>query len=128
LYNADQIEFTLPCGLQCVAAIRPYGKSFGAALMLPVGYRHDPARLQGIAHLSEHMAFRGDNRALAERLTNEGGDVNAWTAASYTHFRVVGHEDQFATAISLLVNVIRGGPRQLNEFHAEREILFHEMS
>jgi len=128
LEAVDQIEFTLPCGLSCIAATRPYGKSFGAALMLPVGYRHDPPRLQGLAHLSEHMAFRGDNRALAESLTNDGAYVYAWTAPSYTHFSVGGHEDQFVNAISLLANVVRGGPRQLNEFHAEREIVYHEMS
>lgn len=128
MHTDKQLEFTLPCGLPCVVVTRPYGKSFGAALMLPVGYRHDPDRLQGITHLSEHMAFRGENRALAERLTNDGARVNAWTSASYTHFHVTGHADQFAEAISLLANVVRGGPRQLAEFHAEREILYHEMS
>jgi predicted Zn-dependent peptidase len=128
LNTADQLEFTLPCGLPCVVVTRPYGKSFGAALMLPVGSRHDPAYFQGLAHLSEHMAFRGDNGALAERLSNDGGYANAWTSPSYTHFQVAGHDEQFAEAISLLANVVRGGPRQLAEFHAEREILYHEMS
>jgi predicted Zn-dependent peptidase len=128
LHTDDQIEFTLPCGLPCIAVTRPYSKSFGAALMLPVGYRHDPADLQGITHLSEHMAFRGDNRDLVKRLTNDGGYANAHTMASYTHFQVAGHDDQFIEAISLLANIVRGGPRHLEEFHAEREIVFHEMS
>jgi predicted Zn-dependent peptidase len=109
-------------------ATRPYGKSFGAALMLKVGYRHDPANLPGIAHLSEHMAFRDENRALSERLTGDGARVNAWTAASYTHFSVAGHEDQLGEAISLFANVMRTDRRPLGEFPAEREILYHEMS
>lgn len=125
---AEQLEFVLPCGLPCVTATRPCGRSFGAALMLRVGYRHDPACSPGIAHLSEHMAFRGNNRTLSERLTNEGAHVDARTAASYTHFHVAGHADQLVEAISLLANVVQGGPRQLDELHAEREIVYHEMS
>lgn len=124
----EHVEFTIPCGLRCIAVTRPHGKSFAAALMLPVGWRHDPADFQGLAHLSEHMAFRGENRALAERLSSEGGYANAWTSASFTQFQVAGHEEQLTEAISLLANVVRGGPRHLEEFLAEREIVFHEMS
>ena len=49
-----------------------------------VGSRSEPARLNGLAHLVEHMVFKGaggrDTRALAEVIEDVGGSLNAWTA------------------------------------------------
>ena len=46
--------------------------------------------LSGLAHLVEHMVFKGaggrDTRALAEAIEDVGGSLNAWTARDQTVF------------------------------------------
>lgn len=123
----DQIEFTLPCGLRCVVVTRPYGKMVGAALMLRVGSRDDPARFPGLAHFSEHLAFRGENSRLVERLTQAGASVNAYTASSYTHFHLAAHSLQLDDSLAFFANVLRSAPRTAEEISTEQQIFRHEL-
>jgi predicted Zn-dependent peptidase len=126
--DSDQLEFTLPCGLPCVVGTRPYGKTVGAALMLRVGSRDDPARFPGLAHFSEHLAFRGENLGLVEKLTQDGANVNAYTAPSYTHFHVAAHSLQLDDSLTFFANVLRNSPRTAEEISTEQQVFRHELS
>jgi len=67
-----------------------------------VGARWEPAELNGIAHLFEHMAFKGagsrDARQFAEAIENVGAVVNAATGYERTAYyaRVVAETAPFA--------------------------------
>ena len=62
----------------------PGAQSAAIGLYAMVGSRSEPEHLSGLAHLVEHMVFKGagsrDTRALAEAIEDVGGSVNAWTA------------------------------------------------
>ncbi|MDH3594514.1 MAG: insulinase family protein, partial [Rhodospirillales bacterium] len=53
-----------------------------------VGTRHEPAEANGIAHLLEHMAFKGTERRsardIAEEIEAVGGHLNAYTGRENT--------------------------------------------
>lgn len=67
-----------------------------------VGARWEPAQHNGIAHLFEHMAFKGagdrDARQFAEAMENVGGAMNAGTGYERTSYyaRVVAEHAPFA--------------------------------
>lgn len=67
-----------------------------------VGARWEPAELNGIAHLFEHMAFKGagsrNAREFAEAIENAGGVMNAATSYERTAYyaRVVAEQAPFA--------------------------------
>lgn len=126
--TSDQIEFVLPCGLPCAIAPRPYGKSIGASLTLRVGSRDDPARLPGLAHFSEHIAFRGENLAIVEKHSQSGAQLQAYTGASYTYFQFTAHHDQLEEGLAFLANVVRSGERTPEAILAEQPIFRHELA
>src|SRR5256714_15656266 len=68
----------------------PGAQSVAIGLYASVGSRSEPERLGGLAHLVEHMVFKGaggrDTRALAEGIEDVGGSLNAWTARDPTGF------------------------------------------
>lgn len=75
-----------------------------------VGARWEPAELNGIAHLFEHMAFKGagarDARQFAEAIENVGGVMNAATGYERTSYyaRVVAEHAPFA--LDLIADVL----------------------
>jgi predicted Zn-dependent peptidase len=70
----------------------PGVQTVAVALAVPAGARHEAEREHGLAHLFEHMLFKGtatrSARQIAEAIEDVGGDLNAWTSretVSYTH-------------------------------------------
>ena len=107
-----------------VAADRiPGAQSVAVGLYASVGSRSEPERLGGLAHLVEHMVFKGaggrDTRALAEAIEDVGGSLNAWTARDQTVF----HGRALARDLSLVTELIADLVRapSFDEEHLERE-------
>lgn len=75
-----------------------------------VGARWEPAEINGIAHLFEHMAFKGagprDARQFAEAIENVGGVMNAGTGYERTSYyaRVVAEHAPFA--LDLIADIL----------------------
>ena len=77
-------------------AIDPMSDAQSAAIGLHafVGSRSEADGKGGLAHLVEHMVFKGtrgrDARAIAEAIEDVGGTLNAWTSRDQTLFHGVG--------------------------------------
>ena len=67
----------LPNGLTVAVDPLPGAESVALGLYASVGSRSEPAALSGLAHLVEHMVFKGaggrDTRELAEVIEDVGG-------------------------------------------------------
>jgi predicted Zn-dependent peptidase len=113
----------LPNGLTVAADPIPGAKSVAVGLYASVGSRSEPQRLGGLAHLVEHMVFKGaggrDTRALAEAIEDVGGSLNAWTARDQTvfHGRALAHD--LGLVAELIADLVRAP--HLEEEHLERE-------
>jgi predicted Zn-dependent peptidase len=83
-------QHVLANGLTVAADPLPGAQSVAIGLYASVGSRSEPQRLGGLAHLVEHMVFKGaggrDTRALAEIVEDVGGSLNAWTGRDQTVF------------------------------------------
>ena len=83
----------------------PDARSAAIGLYAMVGSRSEPEHLSGLAHLVEHMVFKGagsrDTRALAEAIEDVGGSLNAWTARDQTVFygRVLAKDAELLTGL-----------------------------
>ncbi len=98
-------------------------ESVALGLYAMVGSRSEPEHLNGLAHVVEHMVFKGagsrDTRAIAESIEDVGGVINAWTARDQTVFygRTLGKD------VSLLAELLADFLRapHLEDAHLERE-------
>ena len=113
----------LPNGLTVAADALPGAESVAVGLYATVGSRSEPDGLGGLAHLVEHMVFKGaggrDTRTLAEAIEDVGGSLNAWTARDQTvfHGRALGRD--LALATELIADLVRAP--HIDEEHLERE-------
>lgn len=98
-------------------------QSVSLGLYASVGSRSEPERLSGLAHLVEHMVFKGaggrDTRALSEVIEDVGGSLNAWTARDQTvfHGRALARDVQLVA--ELIADLVRAP--HFDEEHLERE-------
>jgi len=110
-------------GLTVAVDPMPQAESVAIGLYAQVGSRSEPEQLSGLAHVVEHMVFKGagsrDTRALAEAIEDVGGSINAWTARDQTVFygRTLAKDAELQCEI--LTDLVRAP--HLAEEHLERE-------
>jgi predicted Zn-dependent peptidase len=97
---------TLGNGLRVVTLQMPGLRTAAVSLAADVGARHEGAGEHGLAHLFEHMVFKGtqhrDARGLAEAIEDVGGALNAWTSRDATTF----HARVLAADLPLAIRLI----------------------
>ena len=110
-------------GLRVAVDPLPGAQSVALGLYAMVGSRSEPEHCSGLAHVVEHMVFKGagsrDARQIAEAIEDVGGVINAWTARDQTVFygRTLGKDVPLLA--ELIADFLRA-PR-LDEGHLERE-------
>lgn len=101
----------------------PGAESVSLGLYAGVGSRSEPVQLGGLAHLVEHMVFKGaggrDTRALAEAIEDVGGSLNAWTARDQTVFHGRTLSRDLSLVAELIADLVRAP--HFDEEHLERE-------
>jgi predicted Zn-dependent peptidase len=116
-------QHVLANGLTLAVDAIPGAESVAIGVYASVGSRSEPEPLSGLAHLVEHMVFKGaggrDTRALAEAIEDVGGSLNAWTARDQTVF----HGRALARDLPLVAELIADLVRRphFDEDHLERE-------
>ena len=98
-------------------------ESIALGLYAKVGSRSEPEPLSGLAHLVEHMVFKGaggrDTRALAEAIEDVGGSLNAWTARDQTAFHGRALPRDLPLVGELIADLVR--LPHFDDAHLERE-------
>jgi predicted Zn-dependent peptidase len=110
-------------GLTVAVDPLPGAESVAMGLYAMVGSRSEPEACSGLAHLVEHMVFKGagkrGTRALAEAIEDVGGYMNAWTSRDQTtfHGRVLARDT--ALLAELIADLVRAP--HMDDAHLERE-------
>ncbi|WP_324806357.1 pitrilysin family protein [Sphingomonas sp. LY29] len=106
-------------------------QSASIGLYAAVGSRSEPDGKGGLAHLVEHMVFKGargrDARAIAEAIEDVGGSLNAWTARDQTvfHARTLGPD--VGLALELIADLVRAPRLDADELEREKLVILSEL-
>ncbi|WP_293941548.1 pitrilysin family protein [Sphingomonas sp.] len=109
----------------------PGAQSASVGLYTSVGSRSEPEALGGLAHLVEHMVFKGagsrDARGIAEAIEDVGGSLNAWTARDQTvfHARILGPD--VPLALELIADLVRAPTLDDAELEREKLVILSEL-
>lgn len=121
----------LPCGLTVAIDPLPGAESVALGLYAGVGSRSEPQQLSGLAHLVEHMVFKGaggrDTRALAEAIEDVGGSLNAWTARDQTvlHGRALARDLELVA--ELIADLVRAPHFDEDHLAREKQVILSEL-
>ena len=96
-----------------------------------VGTRHEPAEINGVAHLLEHMAFKGTERRSAYQIAEEieavGGHLNAYTSRESTAYYVKVLAEDAPLAVDIVADILQHPTFDEDELGRERAVVLQEI-
>ncbi|MEN6619516.1 MAG: pitrilysin family protein [Rikenellaceae bacterium] len=102
------------------------------ALSVKAGTRNEEPSLNGIAHFTEHMLFKGTIRRSANSINNFleklGGELNAYTTKEETVIYATVLKEDFPKAVELLADLVYNSTFPQKELLKEREVILEEIS
>ena len=128
----DDVRVTrLANGLTVATDAMPGIETAALGVWVGVGTRNEPREINGVAHLLEHMAFKGTRRRSARDISVEiesvGGHLNAYTSRENTAYyaRVLG--DDVPLALDILADILQHSTFDATELDRERAVVLQEI-
>jgi predicted Zn-dependent peptidase len=101
-------------------------------LLINTGSRDEDAAEHGIAHLIEHMLFKGTIKRKAyfilSRMEDVGGELNAYTTKEETCIHGTFFNEYYGRALDLISDIAFNSSFPANELKKEREIILDEIN
>lgn len=122
---------TLPSGLRIVSQRMDHAATVSLGIWIGAGSRDELPHEHGLAHLLEHMAFKGTARRsalqIAEEIESVGGDLNAATSIEYTCYtaRVLGSD--LPLAVDILADILTASSLSEEELKREKGVILQEI-
>jgi predicted Zn-dependent peptidase len=122
---------TLPSGLRVVTEAMPHLATAALGVWVAAGSRHEMASEHGLAHMLEHMAFKGTTtrsaRAIAEEIEAVGGELNAETNSEATAYfvRVLGED--VPRALDIIADILTRPAFDPAELEREKHVIIQEI-
>ena len=123
---------TLANGLRVASRPMQSVETLAVGLYAPTGSRNEPAPLNGVAHLFEHMVFKGAGgrsaREISETVEDVGGDLNASTDRELTAFYASLLAPDLALGVNLLADLIRRPHFEAAHLELEKKVVLQELA
>lgn len=124
-------RFRLPNGLTVVLEENHTAPVAAFQLWVKVGSADETNDEIGLAHLHEHMLFKGTARRgpgeIARSIEAHGGEINAWTSFDQTVYHVVMASRFAREGLDVLADAIRSSAFDADELGREIEVVCEEI-
>ena len=101
------------------------------AVSTMVGTRNEEPAYHGLAHLNEHMLFKGTEKrgaaSINNLLENVGGELNAYTTKEETVVHATVLKEDLRRAVELLLELLFTSTYPDKELLKEREVVYEEI-
>tara|TARA_Y100000768_G_C23966911_1_gene678310 strand:+ start:600 stop:1853 length:1254 start_codon:yes stop_codon:yes gene_type:complete len=96
-----------------------------------VGARNERENVNGVAHLLEHMAFKGTKSRsaldIAKEVENVGGSVNAYTSREVTAYYMKVLKEDIDLSINIISDILQHSTFDSKELDRERGVILQEI-
>ena len=120
----------LPNGLRIILE-QTTSKVAYCGYAINVGTRDELSNESGMAHLVEHLIFKGTTHRkswhILNRMENVGGDLNAYTAKEETMIYSTFLVEHFSRAVDLLTDIVFHSTYPAEELSKEVEVVIDEI-
>ena len=127
----EPVRFTLDNGLRVVVEENHTAKVVALEAWVDVGSATEPADLAGIAHVFEHMLFKGTERRavgeIARDVEGAGGDINAWTSFDETVYHLVLPSRHLELGLDILADALQHSQFDATELERELKVVLEEL-
>ena len=123
---------TLPNGLRVASRSMESVETVAVGLYADTGSRFEPKHLNGLAHLFEHMVFKGaggrSSREISEMIEDVGGDLNASTDREGTAFYASLLAEDLPLGVRLLSDMVRRPHFAPEHLATEKKVVRQELA
>ena len=125
------VRTRLPSGLTVLSEELHDAPVVALQAWVNVGSADEDDNVFGVAHLHEHMLFKGTKRRgvgeIARTVEASGGEINAWTSFDQTVYHVVLAADELGTGVDILADALRNSAFDAEELSREIEVVLEEI-
>ena len=118
-------------GLTVATETLPHLESVALGIWVKSGARNERDDEHGLAHLLEHMAFKGTGGRsawkIASEIENVGGEINAATSVETTSFYARVLKDDVPLAIDILADILTDSKFDPHELEREQHVILQEI-
>ncbi|HEY9058561.1 MAG TPA: pitrilysin family protein [Aurantimonas sp.] len=118
-------------GLTIATETMPHLESACLGIWVKAGARDEAPEEHGIAHLLEHMAFKGTNRRnarqIAEEIEDVGGEINAATSSETTSYYARVLKNDVPLALDILTDILIDSRFDEQELEREQQVILQEI-
>ncbi len=126
-----RVTFRLDNGLEVVLEENHAAPVVAFQAWVKIGSADEPPQLAGIAHVFEHMLFKGTKKRgvgqIAQEVEAAGGEINAWTSYDETVYHLVLAGPFFDTGLDILADTLQNSTFDAGEFERERKVVLEEI-
>jgi zinc protease len=125
------VQHVLENGLRLILQENHSAPVVALQMWVNVGSADDPDDLLGLAHVLEHMVFKGTARRsegqIAKEIEGAGGQINAWTAFDQTVFHVVLPSRFSARGLDILADAMQNARFDAGDLERELQVILEEI-
>lgn len=129
--GGEPLKFELPNGMTVILAEDHSAPVVAFQAWVNVGSTDETPELAGMAHVHEHMLFKGTKKRGVGQISKEveaaGGDINAWTSFEQTVYHLVLASRFFDTGLDILSDALRNSTFDADELKREIEVVREEI-
>lgn len=118
-------------GLTVATETLPHIESVALGVWVKSGARNERPGEHGLAHLLEHMAFKGTGGRSAWKIASEiedvGGEINAATSVETTSFYARVLKDDVPLAVDILADILNDSLFDPHELEREQHVILQEI-
>jgi predicted Zn-dependent peptidase len=123
---------TLPNGLRVVTERMPHLETASLGMWVNTGARAELPHEHGLAHMLEHMAFKGTAtrtaRDIAEEIEAVGGGLNALTSFESTDYFVRVLREHVPLALDILADILQNPAYAEADLAREKDVILQEIA
>jgi zinc protease len=127
----NAVRYQLPNGLTVVLQENHAAKVVAFQSWVAVGSADETPEVAGIAHVFEHMLFKGTARRgvgqIAHDIEAAGGEINAWTSFDQTVYHLVLASRFFDTGLDILADALQNSSFDPAELERELKVVLEEV-
>jgi predicted Zn-dependent peptidase len=109
----------------------PHSRSVSVGLWVSVGSRDDFSSQSGIAHLVEHMVFKGTPSRTSDQISRQidaiGGQINGGTGKEYTFYYAQAPLTGLEQVLDIISDIAQNPEFSAQELKRERQVVLEEL-
>ena len=130
MYNVTRHSTVLENGITVLSEHAPHFNRTALGVNVLAGSVHEPPEKAGIAHLLEHLLFRGTESqpacAIQDRIEDLGGNINGRTSLDQTSYYSTVLNADVTNVMQLFADLIRNPKLEQGDIDLEKQIIEDE--